>query len=182
MSEQNPIPPNPNESTPPPPVVNPPSSRSDKNLKTKKTTRTMNPKSTSTMKHHHMIDKSTDVIFKKVITWSSSKGSETAMAIEEMVDGVEADENSGGKESGDGSSSDSRRMSGIVNEEVVVKSGEAEKGNGVSDGVSGNDTNGCVSDMFPELSSNSMNKKLLIIVMLLIVYLKCLFHLIRILY
>ena len=54
MSEQNPIPPNPNEFVSPPPVVNPPNSRSDKNLKTKKTTRTMNPKSNSTMKHHEM--------------------------------------------------------------------------------------------------------------------------------
>ena len=109
----------------------------------------MNPKSASTMKHHDMLDKSTDVNFKKVITRSSSKGSEAAMVIEEMVGGVEANENNGGKESGDGASSDSRRMSGIVNEEVVVKSGEADKGKGVSDGVPGNVTNGCVSDMFP---------------------------------
>ncbi|PWA81997.1 zinc knuckle CX2CX4HX4C [Artemisia annua] len=88
MSEQEPKPPNPNESNQPPPVVNPPSSRSDKNLKPKKTTRTMNLKLTNTMKHHDMLNKSSDVNVKKVVTTSSSKmGGESMEGMNYMVNG-----------------------------------------------------------------------------------------------
>ena len=104
MSDQNPIPPNPNKSTPPPPVVNPPSSRSDKNLKTKKTSRTMNHKPTNTMKHHDMLNKSTDVNFKKVITRSSSKGSDAGLGIEEMDCRGENGDNSSAKVGPEGGS------------------------------------------------------------------------------
>ena len=76
MSGQEPKPPNPDVLTHPPPVVNPSSSRSEKNLKTRKTTRTMNPKSNSTMKHVDMLSKSSDVIFRKVATCSGAKGAE----------------------------------------------------------------------------------------------------------
>ncbi|PWA80363.1 Zinc knuckle CX2CX4HX4C [Artemisia annua] len=158
MSEQEPKPRNPNELTSPPPVVNPPSSRSDKNLKTKKTTRTMNPKPASTMKHHDMLSKSTDVNFKKVMTRSSSKGSEAGMGIEEMDCGDEAGISTVGRNDSSDVSGDATGMNGVVNEDVGVEKIEAVKGSEVKDGVVGNKANGNVSDMFPELISTKVSK------------------------
>ncbi|PWA86113.1 zinc knuckle CX2CX4HX4C [Artemisia annua] len=150
MSQQEPKPPNP-DVTYPPPVVNPPSSRSDKNLKTKKTTRTMNPKPASTMKHHDMLSKSTDVNFNKVITRSSSKGSDTGMGVEEM----EYEEESNEVRAKKVVVAIQGKMVLVTNvsESVAVK-----EVNGNKD-VSGDVVNGNVSDMFPELSSVNLNKK-----------------------
>ncbi|PWA35896.1 zinc knuckle CX2CX4HX4C [Artemisia annua] len=167
MSEQEPKPPNPNESIPPPPVVNPPSSSSDKNLKTKKTTRTMNPKPTNTMKHHEMLNKSTDVNFKKVMTRSSSKGSDAGMGSEEMECEDEVNEARLEKgvpvESGEAIKSMNGVVSGdIRSKEVLVTSGlenVAVKEVNKRKGVSSDEVNGNVSDMFPELSSTNLSKK-----------------------
>ncbi|PWA48402.1 zinc knuckle CX2CX4HX4C [Artemisia annua] len=155
MSEQEPKPPIPNESISPPPVVNPPCSRSDKNLKSKRTTRTMNPKSTSTMKHHEMLSKSTDVNVKKVITRSSSKCSDFGLGIEDMECGDEAGDASIGKEGGcDGSGG----MNNEVAEDVGEVKSDTDKGMGKEKGVFGNDTSGNVSAMFPELNSTNVSQ------------------------
>ncbi|PWA49529.1 zinc knuckle CX2CX4HX4C [Artemisia annua] len=153
MSEQEPKPPNSDVLTQPPPVVNPPSSRSDKNLKAKKTTRSMNPKPTNSMKHHDMLNKSTDVNFKKVMTRSSSKGSDLGSYVEEMECGDETGNSSMGKDVigsvGDGV----KEMSGVVVEGVtseknevagVVGNVESEtnKGMGKEKGLFGNDNTG----------------------------------------
>ncbi|PWA50599.1 zinc knuckle CX2CX4HX4C [Artemisia annua] len=158
MSEQEPKPPNPNELTSPPPVVNPPSSRSEKNLKTKKTTRTMNPKPASTMKHHDMLSKSTDVNFKRVNTRSSYKGSEAGMVIEEMDCGDEAGNRSGGKDAFGEGSNGAVEMRDVVNEESVAVKNDAVKNSGVKEGVVVSEVNGNVSDMFPELIGTNVSQ------------------------
>ncbi|PWA93432.1 DUF4283 domain-containing protein [Artemisia annua] len=158
MSEQEPKPPNPNELLSPPPVVNPPSSRTDKNLKTKKTTRTMNPKPTNTMRHHEMLNKSTDVNFKKVMTRSSSKGSEADMGMEEMDCGDEAGNSTGVKEGlGDVNGNVLGVNEGVAGSVVAEKSG-VDKGKGTNEGVFCNEANGNVSDMFPELNSSPVSQ------------------------
>ncbi|PWA61279.1 ribosomal protein S7e [Artemisia annua] len=167
MSEQEPKPPNPDVLTHPPPVVNPPSSRSEKNLKTKKTTRTMNPKPANTMKHHDMLSKSTDVNFKKVITRSSSKGSDTGMGVKEMEYEEESNEVMAEKvvvaDTGEAGKSMNGDISDEIRVEEVLVTNASEnvavnKVDGKKD-VSGDVVNGNVSDMFPELSSVNLNKK-----------------------
>lgn len=153
MSEQNLIPPNPNEFVSPPPVVNPPSSRSEKNLKTKKTTRTMNPKPTNTMKHHDMLNKSTDVNFKRVMTRSNSRGAESSLGTEEMECGDEGNGAGTVKEDLVENRDSVEGMEGVTNDEA----GNG-KDVGNKEGVFGSDANGCVSAMFLELSSTNLNK------------------------
>ncbi|PWA93695.1 ATPase, F1/V1/A1 complex, alpha/beta subunit, Zinc knuckle CX2CX4HX4C [Artemisia annua] len=157
MSEQEPKPPNPNELISPPPVVNPPSSRSDKNLKTKKTTRSMNPKPANTMKHHDMLSKSTDVNFKKVMTRSSSKGSESSSCVEDMEFVEETGNGDTGKDGAGNDVNGAVEMSDVVSEGDVAKENVADKGRGQGEGVFGNETNGNLSAMFPELNSANVN-------------------------
>ncbi|PWA87079.1 tetratricopeptide repeat (TPR)-like superfamily protein [Artemisia annua] len=166
MSEQDPKPPNPDLSFQTPPVVNLPSTRMDKNLKTKKTTRTMNPKPTNTMKHHDMLSKSSNVNFKRVMTRSNSKGADSGMGIEEMECGDEGRDAGTVKEGVFDQRDSGVGMEGVTKADVEVgkavgsSSSEGVRNNGLGskDGVFGSDTNGCVSAMFPELSSASLNK------------------------
>ncbi|PWA61076.1 reverse transcriptase domain, Reverse transcriptase zinc-binding domain protein [Artemisia annua] len=148
MSEQEPKPPNPNEFTSPPPVVNPPSSRLDKNLKTKKTNRSLNTKNNSTMKHVAMLSKSSDVNFKKGMLRSSGNGSE------EMDIGDE------GREQMDVQKEvvDEGMSSGVQGEFGQLKEGI---GKAISTENTGSNSNGDenVSDMFPELNNVYGSKK-----------------------
>ncbi|PWA39527.1 zinc knuckle CX2CX4HX4C [Artemisia annua] len=151
MSEQEHKPPN--ESFPPPPVVNPLSSRSDKNLKAKKTTRTMNPKSTNTMKHHDMLNESTDVNVKKILTRSSSKIGDSALRNDDMEftdDGGEGLE--GMNDLVYGSSVSDMGLS------TEGQGGVVEKDMGSKEGVCGNETECSVSAFYPELSSSVLGK------------------------
>ncbi|PWA90162.1 Phytosulfokine [Artemisia annua] len=148
MSEQEPKPPNPNELISPPPVVNPPSSRMDKNLRTKKTNKSLNTKNNSTMKHVDMLSKSSDVIFRKVATRSGAKGAEDM-------------------EVGDGISEDME-----VQKDVAIEGMSSEVNLGLKKNVEGSDMvnlskevsldkkgNDNVSVMFPELNSVYGSKK-----------------------
>ena len=154
MSEQNPKPPNPNESFKPPMVVNPAISRLDKSLKTKKTTHTMNPKPVNTMKHIDMLSKSSDVNFKKVMTRSGSKLGELAEGNDDM-------------EVGDGNGENMEGNEGMVNGDSLAEEGGntmsqgnvAQKGIGGREGVCDNEDNCNVSVMFPELSNDTLGKK-----------------------
>ncbi|PWA81816.1 zinc knuckle CX2CX4HX4C [Artemisia annua] len=158
MSEQEPKPPNPNELLSPPPVVNPPSSRTDKNLKTKKTTRTMNPKPTNTMKHRKILSKSTDVNFKKVMTRSSSKGSELGLGVDDMECGEAAGISSFGKEGSGSVVDDVMGKSGGVVDNVTGEENDAGKCMEKKEGVFANDSNDNVSAMFPELNSANVSQ------------------------
>ncbi|PWA38380.1 hypothetical protein CTI12_AA581960 [Artemisia annua] len=148
MSEQEPKPPNPNEFTSPPPVVNPPSSRLDKNLKTKKTNRSLNTKNNNTMKHVAMLSKSSDVNFKKGMLRSSGNGSE------EMDIGDE------GREQMDVQKEvvDEGISLGVQVEFSQLKEGI---GKAISTENTGSNSNGDenVSDMFPELNNVYGSKK-----------------------
>ncbi|PWA45578.1 hypothetical protein CTI12_AA513710 [Artemisia annua] len=127
----------------------------------------MNPKPTNTMKHHDMLYKSTDVNFKKVITRSSSKGSDAGMGLEEMDCGDEVNEARSERGVPVDSGEAVKSMNGVVSgdirsKEVLVTNGlenVAVKEVNKRKGVSSAEVTGNVSDMFPELSSTNLSKK-----------------------
>ena len=112
----------------------------------------MNPKPANTMKHLEMLNKSTDVNVKKVMTRSSSRGSEAGMGIEEMDYGNEAGNSTIDK---NGSSSVNSDM---ASEDISVEKIEVVKESEIKEGVVGKEANGNVSDMFPELISTKVSK------------------------
>ncbi|PWA87994.1 hypothetical protein CTI12_AA124890 [Artemisia annua] len=118
----------------------------------------MNPKPTNTMKHHEMLNKSTDVNFKKVMTRSSSKGSDAGMGIEEMDCGDEVGNSTAAKDGFVDGSKGVVGISGVVVEGVAVEKGDVEQNNGVKEGMDVEGTNGNVSDMFPELISTNISQ------------------------
>ncbi|GJR88120.1 RNA-directed DNA polymerase, eukaryota, reverse transcriptase zinc-binding domain protein [Tanacetum coccineum] len=125
--------------------------KSDKSLKPKKTTRTMNPEPKVTMKHAKLVSGTSHV--KKMATRSGSKECVIGIVDERMEDGFDDDK---GMEAIDDVTND-----GLVSEEGLgVKEVRDEVGK-VDDAdkrVFGNEVNNNVNDMFPELNKANLSK------------------------
>ena len=124
------------------------SSRMDKNLKAKKTTKSMNPKTANTMKHVDLLSKSSDVNFKKGLTRSGTSGSEDMDVVDE--NGIQMDVSK--EVTGEGMHSED----GL--DAVKLKEG-AGKSNSTDEVRLDMNSDDNVSDMFPELNNVYGSKK-----------------------
>lgn len=74
------------------PNLPPSSKRTDSSLKPRRTTRTMNPLTKSTMKHVNMISKTHEGTYQKVISRSASKSIDETMDMEDLEYGEDVPE------------------------------------------------------------------------------------------
>nr|GEV76761.1 hypothetical protein [Tanacetum cinerariifolium] len=105
-----------------PPVVVPPIKKSDKSLKAKKTTRTMNPDAKNIMKHGEMLGKSCNVSFKKIAARVRSKVVDACMVNESIESWEDASDVSNGMDVDVGKNGSNESVNGKVVSNSVFES------------------------------------------------------------